>query len=91
VRVENLRAPRLLLFTDSDFPGWRAYVDGAATPIIRANGAFKAVELPAGTHTVRFVFRPVAVYVGLGISGVALATAIGLIVATARTGGRRTK
>jgi hypothetical protein len=39
-------------------PWWFAEIDGVATPILRANGLFRAVEVPSGRHTVRFQFRP---------------------------------
>jgi uncharacterized membrane protein YfhO len=45
-------------------------VDGSPAPILRADIMFRAVELPAGTHTVEFRFEPVAVKIGLWISGV---------------------
>ncbi len=70
---------RLLVFTDADYPGWRAYLDGIETPIRRANEAFKAVVVPPGTHRVEFVFRPVRVYVGAGMSlATLLAVLLGL-------------
>lgn len=47
-----------LVLSELDFPGWLADVDGAAVPIHRANGMFRAVCVPAGEHTVNFVFRP---------------------------------
>ncbi|MFI3248899.1 MAG: YfhO family protein [Rikenellaceae bacterium] len=37
--------------------GWRAYVDGVETPYIRANYLLRAMELPAGEHTVEWRFR----------------------------------
>lgn len=39
-------------------PWWRAEIDGAAAPMLRADVLFRAVEVPAGKHRVRFVFRP---------------------------------
>ena len=38
------------------YPAWRAFVDGARTPLWRANHAFQALEVPAGTHRVRLVY-----------------------------------
>lgn len=47
----------LVLF-DVDHPWWFAEVDGKPAPILRADVMFRAVAVPEGTHTVRFVFRP---------------------------------
>jgi hypothetical protein len=47
-----------LVLNDPWHPWWFAEVDGKPAPILRANVIFRAVELAAGTHTVRFRFRP---------------------------------
>lgn len=70
LRVGPLPGARILVFLDAYYPGWKAYVDGAETPVLLANDAFKAVVLPPGTHDVRFVFRPWRVYVGAAVSAV---------------------
>lgn len=41
-----------------DHPGWGADIDGEPVPIHRANGMFRAVCVPAGTHRLRFTFHP---------------------------------
>ena len=61
-----------LILNDTYFPGWRAELDGEAVDIHPANGAFRAVEVPAGRHEVRFSYRPVSVVAGAIISLVAL-------------------
>lgn len=53
----------LLVLRDSWYPGWVAFVDGKKTPIFRINGCFRGVIVPAGRHAVRFVYRPILVYV----------------------------
>jgi hypothetical protein len=68
---------RLLVFTDLYYPGWTAEIDGRPAEIVRANFAFRAVSVPAGTHTVRFRYRPASVAWG------AAGTACGLLVAVA--------
>ena len=61
-------APAVLVVADTDYPGWEATVDGTPTPILRANLAFRAVELPGGTHRVEFRFRPAFARFGLPAS-----------------------
>jgi hypothetical protein len=59
IRVEvSGSAPAWLVYADADHPDWRASVNGAGVPIEAAHGAFKAVQVPPGPSTVRFVFRP---------------------------------
>jgi hypothetical protein len=66
---------RLLVLTDTWFPGWTATVDGRDVPILRANVAFRAVPVPAGRHLVAFEYRPASVRTGAWISGIAFAAA----------------
>lgn len=47
-------SPMLLLLTDSYYPNWKAFIDGVDTPILKANHAFRAIEVPEGDHTVVF-------------------------------------
>jgi hypothetical protein len=78
--------PSYLLLADTDYPGWRAEVDGQPVEIQRANRAFRAVRVPAGTHEVVFAYRPMSVRVGAGIS--AAAFIILTVAAIWRPGGR---
>ena len=51
-------APGMLILADAYYPGWKAFVDEREKQIMRANNFFRAVELPAGTHKVRFEYAP---------------------------------
>ena len=62
----------LLVLADTDYPGWRATVDGQPARILRANGAFRAVEVPAGGRLVRFEYRPAWLLPGAVASAAAL-------------------
>jgi hypothetical protein len=53
-----LSEPGFLVFTDSYYPGWKAYIDGKETKVYRANYAFKAVVADAGQHEIIFEFKP---------------------------------
>ncbi|PPD16589.1 MAG: hypothetical protein CTY25_01210 [Methylobacterium sp.] len=48
----------VLLLNDIWHPWWFAEIDGKSTPVLRANGIFRAVILPAGVQTVTFRFEP---------------------------------
>lgn len=50
-------SPTLLVIAQTFMPSWRATIDGHPTTVLRANHAFQAVEVPAGKHTVRLVYR----------------------------------
>ncbi len=54
----NAPAPAYLVLADAHYPGWKASVDGAPTPIYRANLLFRALPVPAGESSVRFRFEP---------------------------------
>ncbi|MFN2546242.1 MAG: hypothetical protein ABR567_02290 [Myxococcales bacterium] len=67
-------APSTLVLADTWYPGWEAAVDGSPAVIARANVSQRAVAVPAGRHTVRFVFRskPVRRGVWLTLAGLGL-------------------
>ncbi len=52
---------------------WKAYVDGAATPLWRANYAYQALAVPAGRHRIELVYEDRLFWAGAAISGLSLA------------------
>jgi hypothetical protein len=80
-----LDAPGYLVLADIRYPGWRATVDGEPAELLRANYAFRAVQLETGEHTVEMIYRPTSVLVGGALSLAALAViAAGLVWARRR-------
>jgi hypothetical protein len=67
-------APRrgFVVLADQEIPGWRATVNDAPVEIIRANHAFRAVEVPAGTSVVDFRYAPTSVRIGGWVSSVTI-------------------
>jgi O-antigen/teichoic acid export membrane protein len=61
----TLSADGYLVLADSYSPGWLAQDNGQDVPIWRADGNFRAVALPAGSHTVTFKYSPVSLRLGL--------------------------
>ncbi len=74
----DVRADRagLLAVSEIHHPGWRAYVGDTEVPIWRTNAAFRGVEVPAGSHRVRFVYESRAYSVGRWLT---LLSVLGLV------------
>ena len=66
----------LLVASETEYPGWQAWVDGRETPIHRVDVALRGVVVADGAHRVRMEFRPGILWVGLGVT---MATAALLI------------
>ena len=65
-----------VVLLDAVYPGWHALVDGNELPIRRANGACRAVPVPAGAHALRFEYRPASFRLGVALfMGAAIAVA----------------
>jgi hypothetical protein len=63
----------LLVLSETNYPGWKAWLDDRPAPIYSTDIALRGVIVPAGAHRVRMEFRPLILPISLGIS---LATAI---------------
>jgi len=68
-----------LFLSDSYYPGWRATIDGTQAEIYRANYAFRAVYLNAGSHEIQFAYQPDSFRWGVVISLAALGVTVIMI------------
>jgi len=68
----DLPVPAVVVLADSFDPDWHVTVDGQSTPLLRANGIFRGVMVPAGRHQVVFRYQPRMVVRGALLSGGAL-------------------
>ncbi len=73
-------SPVLLVLNDSDYPGWKVYVDGRRSHWITANYLFRGVLLEAGRHLVRFAYEPASLAAGAAISGAGIVCLAGFAV-----------
>jgi hypothetical protein len=68
-------AAALLVFSEMNYPGWTARVDGVAQPIFTANFLLRSVLVPPGVHRVEMKYEAPAARTGAWVS---LATLLSL-------------
>jgi len=79
----SLQYPGYLILSDTFYPGWVAYVDGAKKEIVRANYVLRAVALDEGEQRIEFVFRPASFLIGAAISVTTLSALVVFFLAKA--------
>ena len=83
----NVVEPAWLVVSATYYPGWQAELDGAPVNPERANLSFRAVPVPAGSHTVIFQYRPAWLGIAAALSLIGLVVT-GAFFALARREGR---
>jgi hypothetical protein len=79
VEIKSYRPDSILLTTDAPvpaylflseifYPGWKAFIDGQPTRILRGNYLFRVLEVPEGRHRVHLEFDPWTIKAGTGIT-----------------------
>ncbi len=68
----NAAEPGYVVLSEAWYPGWQATVNGAPVAVFRANGALRAIPVPAGKSNIRLHFAPSGwawdwLAVGLGV------------------------
>ncbi len=65
----NLSQEGFLVLSDSWYPGWKAFVDGVETEVLKANYIMRAVKLVPGRHQIEFLYdNPPSFKLGIIIS-----------------------
>lgn len=64
----NAAGRRVLVLTDSFYPGWEATVDGVAQPILPVNVLFRGIVVGPGSHQVVFSYQPASWRLGVILS-----------------------
>jgi hypothetical protein len=77
--------PGIFFFSEVWYPAWHAYVDGRPQKVLRAFTSLRAVEVPAGQHTVVLRYESDAFQMGSLITLITLTlSAAGLVVLNMR-------
>ncbi|NDV63686.1 YfhO family protein [Bacteroides sp. 224] len=70
----NSAKDAIAVFSEIYYPGWKVTIDGQPAEIGRADYILRAVNIPAGKHTVEMTFKPTSLkvtetiaYIGLGL------------------------
>ncbi|HLF15253.1 MAG TPA: YfhO family protein, partial [Bacteroidota bacterium] len=65
-----------LVLSEVWYPGWKAYVDGVETPVLRADWCLRALPITAGRHAVTMEFSPSGFRTGAWVSSLTLVLSI---------------
>lgn len=80
----------LLILSETFFPGWRAFVDGKETAILRCDYKLRAVPVPGGAHIVEMTYAPLTYEAGVASTIAALLICgLGIVISSFRKSRRR--
>jgi len=67
----NSNAAHVAVFSEIYYKDWKAYIDGKPAPYAKADYVLRAMEIPAGKHTIDFKFEPAVFHTSYTITAVA--------------------
>jgi len=68
----NCNGPQFAVFSEVYYPvGWNAYIDGKKAGYCNTNYILRGLSVPAGKHSIKFVFEPASVKKGKTIMFIA--------------------
>jgi len=78
----NASTNQFAVFSEIYYPkGWKAYIDGKETQIVKVDYALRGLSVPPGNHTIKFVFAPSSFTLGNTLNLVAgIITLIALLI-----------
>ena len=75
---------KVLVVTDTAYPGWQATIDGIPAPIQTVDVMFRGIVLSTGNHTVDLRYEPTSWKLGLALSGLGVVAVLGGLLLTSR-------
>lgn len=68
------KTPQLAVFSEIYYPhGWKMFIDEKEVPYIKADYLLRAVQVPAGNHSIKIIFEPQVIETGKWISMICFA------------------
>ena len=64
----DVSGPALVVLAENWFPAWTGWVDGAESPVLRADHTLRAVAVPEGRHRVELRYESDLIRASLGLS-----------------------
>jgi len=85
-------APQFAVFSEVYYDrGWKAFVDGKESPIVKANYVLRGLSVPAGKHAIEFRFEPSSYANGRRVTAISQFVLIGLLLGALLTELRRNR